>query len=266
MEPSVQTYWMPKQGNSAEEYEDAFAYAGRTVAVADGASESSYAEFWAQGLVRNFVRSCPNWSNEKPNTLATWVQPLQEEWDRHIPWDRLPWYAEEKARSGAFAAFIGLRFDGTHEETCKAGFWRRLFGRRKGRSNRWHAIAIGDCCLFQIREGTLISAFPLTLAEQFSSRPVLLSSRADQNQQAWAGLRTTEGDFQDGDLFILATDALSQWILTPDPAGTERWRKLAVLKDENGFSRLVEQLRNSGDLRNDDTTLVLCKWKGANPA
>jgi hypothetical protein len=257
---------MPKQGNSAEEYEDAFAHSGGILAVADGASESSYADLWAQGLVRNFVRSCPDWSKENPANLSAWLRPLQEQFDQSIPWDRLPWYAEEKARNGAFAAFIGLRFDEVRAEDVQTGFWRRLFGRPARRSKRWKALAIGDCCLFQIREGSLLNAFPLTLAEQFTSRPVLLSSRADQNRQAWEALRTKEGDFEAGDLFLVATDALSQWILTPDPAGAVRWRKLAALRDEAEFSRLVGQLRAAGDLRNDDTTLVRCQWKGSDSA
>jgi hypothetical protein len=255
---------MPKRGNTAEEYEDAFAHSGRTLAVADGASESSFCELWAQSLVRSFVESSPDFPRLGPPGLEAWLEPLQNEWSNRIPWDRLPWYAEEKARDGAYAAFLGLRFSDGNEPAKKAGFWRRLFGRAKPLTARWQAVAVGDCCLFQARGGELVKAFPLTLAEQFTSRPLLLSSRVDQNRQAWSTLQTVEGEFKDGDLFIVATDALAQWILTPDPAGGARWRKLAEMRTEEEFARFVDERRRAGDLRNDDTTLLVCKWKGSN--
>lgn len=49
-----QGFGVPKRGHSAEEYEDAYAAAlqvGR-FAVADGASESSFASLWASCLSR----------------------------------------------------------------------------------------------------------------------------------------------------------------------------------------------------------------------
>jgi hypothetical protein len=257
---------MPKRGNSTEEYEDAFAHSGRTVAVADGASESSYCEIWAQSLVRSFVEASPDFPKLGPPGLEAWLEPLQSEWSNRIPWDRLPWYAEEKARNGAYAAFLGLRFADGIEPAKKAGFWSRWFGRAKSNGPRWQAVAVGDCCLFQARGGELVKAFPLTLAEQFTSRPLLLSSRVDQNRMAWSTLQTTDGEFREGDLFIVATDALAQWILTPDREGKPRWSRLAALRDEAEFARFVEERRGAGELRNDDTTLVVCKWKGSNAA
>ena len=58
-----QTLSLPKRGHSADEFEDAFAFdpaAGR-YAVADGASESSFAGLWARLLVEGFIRPKPGW-------------------------------------------------------------------------------------------------------------------------------------------------------------------------------------------------------------
>ena len=105
MEPSLKAFWLPKKGNTAEEYEDAFAHSNRLMAVADGATESSFADRWARGLVKRFVEQPPSGNTPSSLLLENWLSPLQQEWHKSIPWDTLPWYAEEKSRSGAFAAF-----------------------------------------------------------------------------------------------------------------------------------------------------------------
>ena len=77
---SFPVYWqafrLPKRGHSADEYEDAYAanpYVGR-FAVADGASESSFAALWAQLLVNGFTRPA-----EKPDPDGGWLQTLQKD-------------------------------------------------------------------------------------------------------------------------------------------------------------------------------------------
>ena len=132
MLPEVQTFWLPKQGNTAEEYEDAFAASveNRRFGVADGATESSFADIWAQALVEAFTQSPPNGIE-----FDDWLKPLQEAWHKNVSWDRLPWFAEEKAKSGAFATLLGLElFPAPPDpppppEPPKVGFWGRLFGK-----------------------------------------------------------------------------------------------------------------------------------------
>src|SRR3954465_15247462 len=109
MEPQIQAYWVPKLGNSAEEYEDAFAYSAPdgVFAIADGATESSYADRWARDLVDTFVTAPPEVAAPK-TPFPDWLTPMQQRWRQGIDWDNLPWFAEEKAKSGAFATFLGL--------------------------------------------------------------------------------------------------------------------------------------------------------------
>src|SRR5881409_3670686 len=62
-ECDIKVFSCPKLGNSPEEYEDAWAYrqtrtpVGIRVAVADGATESSFAKLWAVLLAESYVRS-----------------------------------------------------------------------------------------------------------------------------------------------------------------------------------------------------------------
>lgn len=254
LEASVTTFCLPKKGNSTDEYEDAYAYSTHRFAIADGATESSYAERWAQGMVKQFVGSPPRHIRVNPVPLADWLVPLQKEWQRSIPWDRLPWYAEEKARNGAFATFLGVEITPTPTR------FKLLDVFRTRRGIRWHAIAVGDSCLFQIRNDSLAKSFPLEKSEQFNSRPYLICSNAGRNGQMLKNIQSCEGDCKADDIFLLATDALSHWILRQHEAGTKPWEKLLQLKSEADFAAFVEEARKSG-MRNDDTTLVICRWK-----
>src|SRR3989442_11113851 len=64
-ECDIKVFSCPKSGNSAEEYEDAWALrqtrtpptGGIRVAVADGATESSFAKLWAVLVAESYVRS-----------------------------------------------------------------------------------------------------------------------------------------------------------------------------------------------------------------
>ena len=55
---------------------------------------------------------------------------------------------------------------------------------------------------------------PFVQAEQFNSRPLLLSSNPSRNAQVWADIKFADGDCKVNDVFILATDALAKWFLT----------------------------------------------------
>jgi hypothetical protein len=228
---SATAWWAPKAGNAAHEYEDAYAVEAASLrfAVADGASETSFAKQWAELLVDRFVHEPP-----APANLREWVAPMQAVWAGANQPKATAWYAEEKAREGAFSSLLGLALD----------------------HGRWRALAIGDSCLFLVRSGKLAHAFPLERAEQFSNRPLLLSSVARANQRVWDEVRLDEGELQGRDQLLLMTDALAQWFLVEAEMGRRPWAALARAMTQESFCAFVELLRASGALRNDDTTLV----------
>ncbi len=254
VEASVQVFSLPKHGNTVDEYEDAYAYSTHRFGIADGATESSFSELWAQGLVKEFIGTPPKHIRVNPVPLEEWLGPLQKEWHKKVPWDRLPWYAEEKARNGAFSTFLGVEITPAPTKFKLLD----LFRTRKG--IRWHALAVGDSCFFHVRENGLAKSFPLEKSEQFNSRPLLISSNPKRNGAVWKSIQTCEGDCKPNDLFILATDALSAWFLKEVEAGKKPWTTLTQIKTQNEFVEFVECQRKNG-MRNDDTTLVLCHWK-----
>jgi hypothetical protein len=98
-------------------------------------------------------------------------------------------------------------------------------------------------------------------AEQFNSRPVLLSSNPSNNLGVWDEVRYQEGDCRPDDLFILATDAVAKWFLDQCQAGGKPWETLDRLKSNQQFQDMIARLRSEKAMRNDDATVLLCRWK-----
>ena len=235
-----QVFSLTKRGNVDEEYEDAFAGDSATgrFAIADGATESSFAGSWARILVREFVTH----SGCESLPWATWLLPLRRRWLTKVGKLSLPWYAEMKLEQGAFATFLGVVFETDAPER-----------------GRWSAVAIGDSCLFQVRKDGHL-AFPVTRSEDFDSFPWLIGSREATGETESEKETRTTGDWQAGDRFYLMTDALAQWYLWQQELGQEPWdaveRVLARPDAKDGFAEWIDELRHAGGLRNDDVTLA----------
>jgi hypothetical protein len=233
---------LPKRGHTAEEYEDAYAAepeVGR-FAVADGASESSFAGMWAKLLVEGFVRPPKDVPLE-----GDWRAPLRQRWAEAVDAKKLPWFAEEKREMGAFATFLGL--------TIKQA--------KAGTGGRWQAISVGDSCLFQVRQDHLLEAFPLSKSQDFGTRPALIGSRETPAQVATAPGKIEWGRWNPGDRLFLMTDALAQWFLARHEAKLMPWhsigKRLAEPKGDAVFAAYLEQQRDQQQLKNDDVTMLV---------
>jgi hypothetical protein len=225
-----QPFRLPRRGHTADEYEDAFAgddQAGR-FAVADGASESSFAAAWARLLVEEYVRT--------PGLWSTWLPTVRQRWADGLSGRALPWYAEAKAEEGAYATLLGVRLD--------------------LRRRRWFAQAIGDSCLFHVRGDRLLRAFPVARSEEFGNQPALIGSRPPRAESRRPTRYLVSGPWKPEDRLLLMTDALAQWFLQQAEAGGRPWEALEGLATDDDFARWAEGLRDRKELRNDDLTLL----------
>lgn len=220
---------LPKRGNTPEECEDAFAgdpLAGR-FAIADGASESAFAGAWAKVLVDACVA--------RPRRWSSWLPSAQTRWRELFEHEDMPWFVESKFEQGAFAALLGVAL-------APAG---------KASRRLWKARAVGDCCLFHIREGSLLRAFPMTRSADFGNQPPLLGSRTRPPRR-----ERTRGDWREKDFLLLMSDALAQWFLLQAENGGRPWEELFLLQTEQDFAQKIDELRDRQELRNDDVTLL----------
>jgi hypothetical protein len=232
---SWHSFSLSKRGNAPEEYEDAFAGDAATgrIALADGASESSFAGDWARIIVQSFVATTGPWNRWLPAARARWLEMAARR--------ELPWYAEEKFEQGAFATLLGFR----------------LLMRGDEQPNSWVASAVGDSCLFQIRKDTLVRAFPLVHSKEFSNHPELLGSRAGEKTASRTKRKRCDGDWQKGDLLMMMTDALAQWFLEQVEKGETPWKTLVGTPTNTALAEKLEELLDRKELRNDDVTLLV---------
>lgn len=255
MHATIRAFWLPKAGNSPEEYEDAFwptEFEGLMplpvrLAVGDGATETSFSASWARLLVEDY-----GMGHLTDEMLRERLPLLRDRWKESVSRESLPWYAEEKLRAGAFSSLVGLTiWPGSEAESVGGG---------------WKAMAIGDSCLFQVRGDKLISAFPLDRTDQFDNRPILIPSGSVGDEGLRAAVRVMEGDWEAGDIFYLMSDALACWFLRrwelPDGDPLFFMEQLREAPDFDGLvreQRADEREDGQPMLRNDDVTLVRCR-------
>jgi len=218
-------------------------------AVADGASESLLSGMWADLLVRTWCRSKRRMAGEVIATamsawqveLATYLQNRERD-ERPIQWFEEPGLAK-----GAHATLLGIEF--TAASTT---------------SGRWTAVAMGDSCVFQVRNGELLTAFPIKESSQFSTGPKLMPTRPHLLGRALANMDEAEGEWRAGDLFFLATDALAAWFLAGAEEGHAPWTSLGLFESDAPelFAAWVGEQRGLRQLRNDDVTLVRVEVAG----
>jgi len=241
---STFTFLAPKSDSNAAECEDALSVnAGRLrFCIADGATEGFASRRWARLLVKHWTRS------ERPvltrEQLCGWVAALGSRFDRY--WQRrvLPWFAEEKARSGAFAAFVCLVF------LESQGQWH------------WQAIAIGDSCLVVLRHEAIVASFPLDDPEAFGFRPVLLPSDQAVQLKTMEQIEVISAPAASGDTFFLLTDAVAAWFLRCAKCAPDEIARLEYLLQCGNHKALcdfIDKQRSNNRLRNDDVGIIMVR-------
>lgn len=271
MRVSIAWFWTPKKGNTVQQYEDAFAWAGHNryyrkkalepimhgvarhlrpcltthrfrAAIADGATEGIFSRLWAQILVTSF---CYSQQRLDGKCLESLLPAAREQWELRVKQEirerekrgeSLPWYLEAKIPSGGYATFLGLEL---REIATGRGIWS--------------AIAIGDACCIHMRRGRVLTSFPLNAPDAFGNRPPLVSSRAVSSPDCLH----YEAEWRFGDSFYLMTDALAAWFLQELHTGKTPWHDLNhyLLRkrpDHHWLSTQVERKH----LKSDDLTLL----------
>jgi hypothetical protein len=231
----TQQVLLPKSGFDSSECEDFIGIDQENCrfAVADGATEAFDARNWAQRLAESWVRSDSELTSE---TFHEWV--AREGLALHSSWSQLtlPWYAEEKASKGSFAAFVGVELDLVSDQPS------------------WKAVALGDACLLHCRDGALVKSFPLSQSASFNSAPLLVASDPVIYKSSADSLVIESGRCQHNDILFLVSDAAAAWHL-------ERFERndfSDILRDtsEPEAAIFFENERDAGRIRNDDIAVI----------
>ena len=227
---------LTKLGQEASECEDSLAVDPQTCrfAVADGATEAFDARKWAERLAQNWVqRESTLTLDEFRQWVAAEGRELQDSWSSL----NLSWYSEEKARSGSFAAFVGVELD---LETDLPS---------------WKAIALGDACLLHCRNGALVKGLPLSRSESFNTAPILVASESSLHESSMPSVVIDSGSSESGDVLLLMSDAAAAWYLKRLENGSGAGDLFDTKCDEE-LNRFFDDERLAGRIRNDDLAII----------
>ena len=276
MRASLIAYWAPKEGSSAAEYEDAWRVlpdpadelpgSWVAVAVADGATESLLARYWADMMVDEFAVARGSACDAR--SFAETALALSARWpavvesymaEREKAARPLRWYERPGIEKGAFATLLTLQMnidtppgDGAEPDDGAEPYMNPGIPRVIG---DWRSAAMGDTCLFHVRDGRLRAAFPVSESGSFGTSPALLGSGDTDPGPIVDHVRLARGTVAEGDDFFVCTDAMAAWFLSRSEEGGKPWETLRDLS-EIGFAEWVDEARRTSGLHNDDVTLV----------
>jgi len=240
----VQTssFSLHKNGGSQSEYEDRSAIGCQglsclRVAVADGTTESLFSDVWAELLVNDYINKGIELFDHS-NLEAIHKDFIQQTYQRIAEMPEIRhWAMYEKLERGTHATLAAIEFS---------------------TDNTVHLSAVGDSCIFWFDENN-IEMLPELHTEDFGISPDSIC----HIPKTWHNLRqkviTREIEFNQSILFVLCTDALACWLAkeTREKNNLSAWEEIIQLSDIAAFNQLIEKLRESKEIRNDDTTLVI---------
>jgi hypothetical protein len=225
----------PKEGSDEEQYEDAWAmhaHADGThlLAVADGASTAVFAREWAGLLVNTFVQSQ---TLPDDDTLFATVESLSSTWRTSVEDKATTWWAQEKLPNGSSATLLLAQVSDTT-------------------LNVLDVLAIGDVCLFVVREGRLKYAFPLTRSQKFDTHPMLLTTK---KPTANPTVKRYSFPLEANDTLYLLSDAVACWFLEQYEAKKKPWDMIPPSDPE--LAAWLAVLREKKEMKNDDVTIMI---------
>ncbi|MBP2368433.1 hypothetical protein [Pseudonocardia parietis] len=265
MQAFVSAFSTTKLGNRSEECEDAYAVSPAVqsdeiinkgpivVSVADGASESLLSGPWARILSESLTESVvtdPDLTRDSAS-FADAISIAIDAWDKWLvdyllkreeSDNPIRWYERPKLDRGSHAAALTAQF-----------------AEPIGKQGRWSVWALGDVCIFQVRDNSLTQAFPLTSSLEFNNSPLLLGTRDVDFELVSVRSGIAAGTYQSGDQFFIGTDAFSAWFLTLAEKGDTPWnlvRDVTCSPSADEFQSWSHEVRSSGKMRNDDLAIV----------
>jgi hypothetical protein len=242
----TRSFCLHKKGSSPSEYEDRSIIAAQDtclrVAVADGTTEGLFSDVWAELLVNSYCDHGIALFEDK-NLQAIHKKFIHQTCKQiaEMPEAR-HWFMYEKLERGTHATFAAIEF--TKRSTVQLS-------------------AVGDSCIFwrdkNWCEEHKIEMFPELSVGDFGISPVSICHIPDTwhnlHPKIRSGEITLERDYQ----FVLCTDAVAHWLVkeTREKNNLLAWEEIISLSNVAAFNLLIDELRESKEIRNDDTTLVI---------
>lgn len=244
----------PHKGDNISQYADGYSTPlpfTRTVpcteklrfSIADGASGFYFSKRWADALASSYIQNGEACLNQallfglseqwKKRELAIINERDERETRREIRRRKL------QNRGGA-ATMTGLEIN-----------FRTL---------DWRSVAVGDSCVFHLRKRQTdrweYTQNPELSADEFSNTPNLIQTHQYPDTIPTYRIR---GKVNVGDIFLLGTDAISQWIVDNHSklSFEEKIASLCNISTNEEFSQLISTERDEYRMCDDDVTISI---------
>lgn len=235
---------VPKDLSYPDDNEDAFLTdeENELVVLSDGASESFDSKSWSRILIKQFVVSSI--------VDHSWTNHAIEEYIELYDFRELSWSKQAAYERGSFATFLGIKF------------LKKPYGAE--------IIAVGDSLVVLVDEGigAFIKSFPYSSPEEYNQKPYLLSTKnvlndfmqSNQFPDTHKAFWKFESYVQP--IMICMTDAIGEWVLRKYQEGDNVWLELLAIRSESQLRELVTKLRDSKEMKTDDSTLIVINPNG----
>ena len=188
-------------------------------------------------LVRRFLD--PSGSTARAAAFGDWLTIVQKEWNQRAVVAEASTadsifsiYDDDRGDEGRFGTFLGFEI-GDLDGDRRSGWWR--------------ALSIGDTVLFHVRGAKLVGQDPTLRADEFGQGPSLVHSSSEWLRSDCSAIVLEHGGpLLDGDVVLVATDAIAAWMLRRRESGAPVW-DLASGLDDARFAELVARSGQRGD-------------------
>ncbi|MBR1688581.1 MAG: protein phosphatase 2C domain-containing protein [Prevotella sp.] len=211
----------------------------KSIALADGMSQSIFQKIWAQLLVDTYT------------TIEQWeptidsVRELAPQWQERVKAiiPNLMPAAQRRSKNSlakgmsAGSTFVGVRFN----------------------ENKWEGWVLGDSCLIVIDKNNKIEKIETSQEGQFDSHPDYFDSNPIKEGKGQP--KPINGTLLQGEKLLLVSDPFSDILY--DRQCTEIIKdivsELLTVKNHENFEAVVAKWRKQG-MHNDDSTLVVVEY------
>ena len=204
----------------------------KTIAIADGTTQSFRSEFWSELLVHEFCEN-PTFENDDFLNLAkSLASKIQSETPVFSDNPAIASLEKRKYSEGSTSTFLGIRFVD---------------------QNTFNVINIGDCNLFLIKKNDDIVSYPFESIDDLNNNQSFLNTinllKDEPNQIEISNIQLK---FEEGDQLIICTDAISRLFLSD-----KKWfDEILHFETFDLFIQKIEELWNNNVLEEDDITIV----------
>ncbi len=179
--------------------------------LADGVASGLFSRSWATILTESVLADTPDPADK--DAWRRWLAGRRAAWSARIDVNRLAWFQKAKLKDGTFSTLLAVRLVPVE---CTSP----LHGASPADRPAWNirGYAVGDTCLFLVREGKTVRTFPIETAAAFDADPLVIGS-VDLSRDELVGFRNFEECGRPGNLLVLCTDAVAAWAVRQSELG-----------------------------------------------